>query len=308
MTVPLAATERLEPAVLAAAGLTVALWGGTPLVTKLAVGGVDAAAVGALRTLLAGALALPILLLCRLRFPAKREARSLLVIAALGGFVFFPILFSLGQARTTTAHGALILAVLPVLTGLMAAAVERRLPSRRWCVGAAIAGVGTLILISGQFDLVLTGADPLGDLLILLGAAGASAGYVAGARAARFSGAWAVTFWGLAIGGLALLPVAPLLLSNARLPEADVAVWACLIYLAAGSSILAYAAWYWALGRGGIGRVGVTQYFQPLVSLSLAILVLGEALRWPTLLAAVLILGGVLFATRAATPRAADPR
>lgn len=297
-----AAAQRLDWPVLAAAGFTVAVWGATPMFTKLAVAGLDGLAVGSLRTLLAGLLALPILALGRLKLPAMGQGRGLLVVSALGGFVLFPLLFSLGQSRTTTAHGALILAILPILTGLIAAALERRWPAGRWWLGAAIAGLGTLLLVLGRFDLSLAGADPLGDFLILLSALAASTGYAAGARAARFAGTWAVTFWGLALGGLVLLPLSPFLISGAQLVGADPGIWACLIYLAAGSSIVAYAAWYWALDRGGIGRIGLTQYFQPLVGLALAVLVLSEALTWPILLAGLMIVGGVVLAGRPSQP------
>lgn len=302
MSLPADSAQRLGLAVLAAAGFTVAIWGATPLVTKLAVAGLDGLAVGMMRTLLAGLLVLPILVLGRFAFPAG--VRGLLAVSALGGFVLFPLLFSLGQSRTTTAHGALILAILPVLTGLIAAAVERRWPAGRWWLGAVLAGLGTLLLVSGRFDLAQAGADPFGDLLVLLGALSASAGYVAGARAARSAGAWAVTFWGLALAGLILLPLSPFLLPFAELADLRPDIWACLIYLAAVSSIVAYAAWYWALARGGIGRIGLAQYFQPLVGLALAVLVLQEALSWPVLLAGLMIVGGVVLAGRGGAPRA----
>ena len=66
--------------------------------------------------------------------------------------------------------------------------------------------------------------------------------------------------------------------------------------MALASSILAYAAWYWALGQGGIGRIGLAQFAQPLVGVILAVALLGEALTWPMVLAAATILAGVALA------------
>ena len=283
-------------AVFAAAYGAVVLWGATPIVTKLAVAEIDPLAVGLLRTLLAAAVALPLIVLGRLKPPASRAGRAYLAVSALGGFVIFPLLFSLGIARTTAGHGALLLGVLPVLTGLIAALLERRVPGGRWWLGCAVALAGTAVLVGERFDLSLSDGSTLGNLLVLGSAVAAAAGYVTGARAAREAGTWPVTLWGLVLGSIALLPVLPFVLAPDNLAGVGATAWTAVIYLALASSIVAYAAWYWALGRGGIGRTGLAQFVQPLVGLVLAVVLLGEALSGGMMLAAALILAGVALA------------
>ena len=300
--VPPVLDPRRRAAVVAAALLAVGFWGATPIATKLAVAGLDPLAVGLLRTLLAGLLVVPLLALSRLAPPRTPAGRALLAVSALGGFVLFPLLFSLGLGLTSAAHGALILALLPITTGLIAAAVERRWPGARWWLGAGLAAAGTVWLVGGRFDLSDSGANLTGDLLVIASALAASTGYVAGARVVREAGTWSVTFWGLAIGGLVLLPVLPLATSPAELVRADSGVWLSLLYLAGGSSILAYAAWYWALGQGDVGRTGLIQFAQPVISLVLAAAVLGEPVTWPLVLAAAVIIGGVALARSGARP------
>ena len=291
-------------AVLAAALLAVTLWGATPIATKLAVAGLDPLAVGLLRTLLAGILVAPLVLAGRLAPPRSAAGRGYLAISALGGFVLFPVLFSLGLGLTSAAHGAVILAILPVLTGLIAAAVERRRPRPRWWLGALLAFGGTLFLIAARFGPSGAEASLIGDLLVLASALAAAAGYVAGARVAREAGTWSATFWGLLLGGLVLLPLLPLVITPGDLTAAPASIWLSLLYLSAVSSILAYAAWYWALGQGDIARTGLIQFLQPVVGLVLAAVMLGELLSWPLLLATALILGGVLLAQGGARPQA----
>ena len=63
--------------------------------------------------------------------PPGRRARRLLAVSALAGFVFFPVVYTVGQERTSGLHGVRILAGLPVFTGLYAAAVARRFPAGR---------------------------------------------------------------------------------------------------------------------------------------------------------------------------------
>ncbi|MCH7793852.1 MAG: DMT family transporter [Proteobacteria bacterium] len=285
-----------QMAVFAAAYGAVVLWGATPIVTKLAVAQIDPLAVGLLRTLLAAVVALPLIVLGGLKPPASREGRAYLAVSALGGFVIFPLLFSLGIALTTAGHGALLLGVLPVLTGLIAALLERRVPGGRWWLGCAVALAGTAVLVGERFDLSLSDGSSLGDLLVLGSAVAAAAGYVTGARAAREAGTWPVTLWGLVLGSLALLPFLPFMVSPDNLAGAGTGAWTAVLYLAVASSIVAYAAWYWALGRGGIGRTGLAQFAQPLVGLVLAVAFLGEALTWAMVLAAAAILAGVALA------------
>jgi drug/metabolite transporter (DMT)-like permease len=147
----------------------------------------------------------------------------------------------------------------------------------------------------------LTGGDAaglVGDVLVLVSSVAAAAGYVTGARAARATGTWAVTLWGIVIGALVFLPVLPFLPAWSVLSAAIAVAWGGVLYLAIVSSIIGYAAWYWALGRGGIGRTGLTQFLQPLIGLVLAVAILGEAVTWPMVVAAVAILGGVAWARR----------
>ena len=288
------------PLVIAAAGGAMLIWGATPIVTKLAVADVSPLAVGMLRTLCGALFALPLLAAARARFPARRGARAALAVSAMGGFVLFPLLFSLGLGRTSAGHGALLLGILPVLTGLIAALVERRLPGGRWWLGCAVALAGTVLLVGARFGLGSEGVTWQGDALVLASTLAVASGYVAGAHAAREIGTWPTTLWGLVLGGAVLVPLVPFAISPAEVLAAPPLALGALAYLGLVTSILGYAAWYWALDRGGIGRTGLAQFLMPPIGLALAVAVLGEALTWPMLLAAAAILGGVALARKKA--------
>ena len=135
--------------------------------------------VASLRTVLAGLVAIPLLARSAQRPPADRVSRKLLVVSAAAGFVVFPVLFTVGQARTSALHGVMILAALPIGTGAYASLVARRVPPAAWLAGSGVALVGEVVLIGGR------GArerrDAGGDLLVAAAALCVSAGYVAGA-------------------------------------------------------------------------------------------------------------------------------
>jgi len=66
------------------------------------------------------------------------------------------------------------------------------------------------------------------------------------------------------------------------------------------SSLVGYALWFWALGHGGIARIGSLQFAQPVMTLVLATLILAEAVTSTLVLSGVIILAGTWLAQRRA--------
>lgn len=289
-----------------AALAAVCLWAGTVAVTKVAVTALDPLAVALLRTLVAGLLALPLAVASLALRPRGLRTWRRLSVSGLGAYVLFPILFTLGMAQTSGVHAALIMAGLPVFTGLFSAAFERAWPGRRWWLGTGVALAGTawLILGQGRND---GGASLTGDLLVLVGCLASSFGYVVGGRAARDISAWQVTLWGLVLASVLLLPLLAWTdLSGLAGSGSD--IWLSIAYLALASSLLAYALWYWALARGDMARTGAIQFLQLPIALGLAALILGEALTLTLLVTGAVILAGVWLAQTAKRPARADTR
>lgn len=293
------ALARAGSGAVLAAGVAVLIWGGTPIATRIAVDTIDPAMVGMLRTLLA-ALAAPLLLLAlRLPVPTRDGTRPLLAFSGLCAFVLFPVLFSIGIGYTTASHAGLILAMQPIFTALAAHLVEKTLPSRRWAAGAALAAAGTFALVHFRIGIAESTADSwIGDLLILVAGFLASIGYVGGGRAARRFPALGVTLWGLMIGGVALIPLFAWRAGSIDWSAGTLSSWTGVVYLAFAVSSLGYLLWYWALARGGIARIGTLQFLQPVASLILAVLILGEAMSLPLAACAAVVLAGTIFAHR----------
>ena len=289
---------RLEAATVAAAGVAVLAWGLTPAVTKLAVAEIDPLTVGMLRTVVAMVPGLPLALALRLPLPARPGDWGLLAVSAACGFVGFPLLFGLGVNLTTTAHVALIMAALPILTGLFGALVAGRWPGPLWRLGAALALAGEVVLVGARFGFEEPGASLEGDLLTLAACTVAAVGYIAGSRLSPRIGTWATTFWGLSLGGVALLPLVALRLDATDWAAVGPVGWNAVAYLALFSTVVAYVCWYWALAMGGTARAGSIQFAQPVVALAAAVTAMGEAMTLPLALAAVAILAGIAIARR----------
>ncbi len=213
--------------------------------------------------------------------------------------MLFPIIYTVGQQRTSALHGVMILAALPIFTGAYAAAVFRRAPRRAWLVGCAFALVGEVVLITGR-GASASHATLAGDLLVLAAALCVSAGYVAGAMLPpRGLSSRATTFWGVVLGTVVVAPLTISLLARDGIPEAGAKAWGSVLFLAVVTSILGYIGWYWALDRGGIGNIATLQFLQPISGFVLAALVLGEHVTTPLAIGSALIVGGIVIAQRA---------
>jgi drug/metabolite transporter (DMT)-like permease len=286
--------DRREARVVYAATLfALLLWAGTPIANKIAVGQIDPATAGLLRSAIAGVLCALLARALKLPFPKNRSQRALLLTSGFASFAAWPALLSAGLGLTTANHAALLIATIPVFTGLIAAAVDRSRPGGAWLLGVAIALGGTFVLIGVRGG----SASPVdgsvvGDLVIFVGVIACAGGYVAGGKLAPAIGTFATTFWSLGVTSIALVPVILW-----RWPRTDWAAvglgsWSAIGYMAICSSLLGYLAWFWALGRGGIARVSAWQLGQPVLTVVLAALLLGERLSASLVVAGVAVLGG----------------
>jgi drug/metabolite transporter (DMT)-like permease len=289
----------MSPIVILAALAAVILWGASPVAAKVAVADFSPFSVAVLRTFLGGALAVPVALALKVRWPAPRRLQGLLLLSAFCGFVAFPMLFTFGVRLTSANHASMILASLPIFTGAIAMGWDRRPPTRIWILGSLIALVGEVILIGGRTGGGAGQATIAGDALVLLSNCFASLGYVAGGRLQQAGyPSTGTTFWGAATMALVLAPLVPMLWVRGDFAVASVPAWSAIAYLAVVVTILGYVLWYWALGRGGIARVGLIQFLQPLSGIVLAAVLLHETVSLSFLLASALVLLGVWLAMK----------
>jgi len=289
-------------AVSLAGGGAILLWSGTAIANKIAVAYMDPMTAGVLRSMLAGLVAVGIVLAVRLPRPGSRAQWGLLLVSGISSFAVWPMLMSLGLGHTTANHTVLIMAILPALTGLLGSGLERRLPGRGWWLGIGIAMAGTVYLIfSRSRGALLTEAGgTAGDLIVFVGTLVCAVGYVAGGRLAPAIGTWSTTLWGLSAALVVLIPAFVLRMGLTDWASVGTEGWSAIAYMTLLSSLAGYAAWFWALGHGGIARIGSWQFMQPVLSVLLAAALLGEAITPRLAAAAATILLGTALAQRRA--------
>jgi drug/metabolite transporter (DMT)-like permease len=261
--------------------------------TRVAIGGFSPLFIGSGRAVVAAVLAAIVLTLARQTLPSAAHWPRIAVVAA-GVVVGFPVLTSYALTSTPASHAAVVIALLPAVTAVVAVlrAGERPGPAFWFfSVAGAIAAVVFALLHGGGLG-ELHGAD-----LLLLGAVVAGAvGYAEGGLLAREIGSWQTVSWALVLSAPLMLTLSGVAVAR-QAPSGTAVEWACFGYLSAVSMYLGFFAWYRGLAIGPMARVSQVQLVQPVLSICWAGLLLGEQIGWLTFaggLAVIACAGGAV--------------
>ncbi len=235
---------------------------------------------GAGRAVVAAALAAAALLITRQHLPRGSQWLRLSVVAA-GLVLGFPVLTSYALAEATASHSAVVIALLPAATAVVAV-LRTAEPTRPafWCATAAGATAAVVFAaLHGGGAEGLTGAD----LLLVLAVVVAAFGYAEGGLLARELGAWQTISWALVLAAPVMTGLTAFSLTQ-HTPAGTVWQWTAFAYLGVVSMFLGFFAWYRGLAMGPITRVSQIQLTQPVMSICWAALILGEQLTWLTVI------------------------
>ena len=277
--------------------LTVAIWSANFVVVKAAIGELGPLTFTAARYVVA---TVTLFLLVRWRLgPVRPPARLAVALMALGmlGFGGYQVLWSIGLTQITAGDSALIIAVSPVLTVLLAGAVGMDRVTTPKVAGALIAFAGVAVVVAAGHELSL-GASLIGDLLTL-GAAVLWAIYtVVGTRMLRQVDPLQATAWAVLGGTLFLLPFG--LFNVMTSPPAVVSLPAvvALLYSGALAAAVANVLVFNAIRLIGPARVTVSQFLVPAGAVVLGAIFLAEPVGVAQVVGGAIIVLGVWLTRR----------
>ena len=285
-------SQRLGWQVWAALGLVYLIWGSTYFAIRIAVRTLPPLYSASARFLLAGAILIGLAAVTRqLRGVGRRgvllaAVPGILLVAGGNGAVV------LAERTIASSFAALVVALSPLLMAVMTMGLNRRITSGRALLGLVLGLAGLVLLIRPQPGGHL---DPVGVSLILLSPISWAAGSVFAGRRPTGMGAAATSGFQmlaggvvLGLGGLVTREPAPVL-NTAAAPS----LWA-LLYLLVFGSLVGFSAYSWLLGKAPISLVSTYAYVNPVVAITLGVAFLGEPFGWGELVAAAVILGGVV--------------
>ncbi|TQM15861.1 DMT family transporter [Pseudonocardia kunmingensis] len=294
-TTPVVApASRHRWSALAAVSVTVLAWA-SAFVAIRAVGEVYQPGPLTLGRLLVGSLALGAGLLVTRRWvwPTRREW-ALVALCGLSWFTVYNIALNAAEQSVDAGTTAMLVNVGPILIALFAGLwLGEGFP--RWLVIGALVAFGGAVLV-GAATSNAERADLLGVLLCLVAAVTYAIGVLAQKPVLRRLPALQVTWLACTIGAVVCLPFAPALATE--LAAAPAAATAGLVYLGAVPTALAFSTWAYALARMDAGRLGVTTYVVPPITVVMSAVLLGELPAFLAIVGGAVCLVGVALSRR----------
>lgn len=292
-----AGAGRLPDVVLILANV---LYGTSYVASRIALDAIPPATLALIRLLLA--IALLTALAPRGERVPRRSRGDRWRIAWMGilGFTAAYALAHWGVNLSTVTNAALLIVVEPIAVIALSPLLLRERLGRREAGGAALALLGTILVVVNGVPGVTERIAPhwQGDvLLVLSGVAFASYTLIGRDVLARHA-PFAVTLWSIVWGTVAIVPLAAAeWLGGERLVLTPAAI-AATLYLGLVISGVGYLVWNWAIQRVEAPHAAVFLTIQPVVGACLGMLFLGEAVTRFTLAGGALIVVGLVLTVR----------
>jgi len=251
------------------------------------------------------------LVLAPFALPGVLAARSALLrgagvlfLLSLTGVALFQSLVYLGLRTTTTVNAVLLNSSGPIFMLLCSWVIEREHGTRRQVAGMLISLVGILVILSrGELGSLLALDVYPGDGWILLAMPMWGLYSVLLKRRPPELGGVEFLFVISLVGLILLAPFAALeaVLSPPRWPGPAAA--AGVVYVALFASVGAFICWNRGVAIVGANTAGFTLHLLPAFGTVLAMIFIGERFHLFHAAGIIIILAGVIVATRAATSR-----
>lgn len=274
-------------------------WGSSYLFIRIGVRQLSPVDLVALRVTV-GALTILVIALAvrRLQRITRQELGIAFILATLNTTIPF-ILISWAEKTVPSGLTAVLNSTTPIFSVLIAGALlhDERITASR-LGGVAVGFIGVVLLASRD----LSGAGVNWAGLISQGAVVAAAALYAVSAVLTRTTLRGVHWMTLATYALCIAAAECLLLSafsglpslRSLHPSSVIAV----LWLGVLGSGLAYLLYYFIIGSWGASRATLVTYVIPVISIALGAIFLGETLEWKVLVGSVLVIAGVVLASR----------
>ncbi|SIO28922.1 DMT family transporter [Halodesulfovibrio marinisediminis] len=293
---------------MACALLATMLWAGAFVVARLAVGQISPMTLGASRWFIA------LLILCTFTLPrVKKEwpvAKKFLpqiIAAALTGVAAYSPLSYFAAQTTSAINLSLISVTTPIFIVIISSAMGQKQSLNTW-LGCTIALLGSFYLVcNGEIDRLMGLQFASGDILMLLAAVGFAVYSLILRKIPE--GLSQLTIMTL-MSFFAVLMLIPCVIWESTQPtmvfNMNGVVFFSIVFSAVCSSIIAWFTWNIGLQHAGPATSGMIYYSLPLWGGLFAFVFLGETMGMVHLVSGVLIIGGIVWASRSPKPVASE--
>ena len=220
----------------------------------------------------------------------RRHAAAYLLLGLIG-ITAFNLLFFYGLQSTSANSAALIMAINPLITTLLAAVFLGERPTARHLVALPVALLGVAVVISeGSLDKLISMRVAHGDLLMLAASLSWALYNILGRRFMPQGSAMANTTWIVAAGATLLTLIA--IASGSHVGALDIKAGLALAVMVVGGTVLAYLFWSIGIMRLGAARTAIFLNLVPVFAILIGT-TLGKPPTPAQLIGGLLVLGGV---------------
>ncbi|QUG40533.1 DMT family transporter [Psychrobacillus sp. INOP01] len=274
-------------------------WGANVSLLKYMVEEVQPVTLTAFRIFVAGLVVLPILWKMKLlRKPTSSEWKYIL-LGTLTNVVAHHYFLNIGLSITSATHGGLILGTGPMLTAISAAIILKYFPSKFQWLGLIIGltGVAVSILVGSE----TMGAN-LGDFYVFLAILVQVLSFMVVSKASKTLDPRLLTVYMLLIGAVILFVISLIQEPGAikQFAETTPTFWTVFFASAVVSTAIGHLIYNYAVGQAGATKAAIFMNLNPLFSLIISALFLGEVLHLNHFLGLILIVAGVMLGSGAA--------
>lgn len=244
------------------------------------------------RSSLGGMCALLLFAFTKPKLPTKNQLIRLCVMA-LGVVYGFPLFVSLAMKTLPSAHGGIVLGVLPLATAVVGALRFNERPSLAFWITAVM---GSLLVIT-YASLNGSGGLSSEDWLLFVAIASASIGYSEGGKLSEEMSSVEVISWALVL----TLPINIFLTYqyiDFEISAVSTSAIISFVYVGLISMYIAFFFWYRGIALGGVARVGQVQLLQPFLTLVGAYFLLDEQITAMNIGFALCVLAVVVLGKR----------
>jgi drug/metabolite transporter (DMT)-like permease len=244
------------------------------------------------RSSLGGICALLLFAFTKPKLPTKNQLIRLSVMA-LGVVYGFPLFVSLAMKTLPSAHGGIVLGVLPLATAVVGALRFNERPSLAFWITAVM---GSLLVIT-YASLNGSGGLSSEDWLLFVAIASASIGYSEGGKLSEEMSSVEVISWALVL----TLPINIFLTYqyiDFEISAVSTSAIISFVYVGLISMYIAFFFWYRGIALGGVARVGQVQLLQPFLTLVGAYFLLEEQITAMNIGFALCVLAVVVLGKR----------
>ncbi len=295
---------HLSPGILALI-LAHTIWGINFIVAKVTLQEIPPYSLSFLRFFLALILLLPFILIERKKMKFDLKDLPYLLLAGVFMTTFNIALFYEGIIRSNPIDASVLSMIVPIVSLLIGWSILKEKIFTVNLVGLGFGLIGSLIVLGVPQYLAGIGSlnsssNLFGNLLLILSAVF----FVIGASISRFylkkySSLLITTGMFITAALVFLLPAINEYLKNPTWVNnvSGLGIFG-LIYIVIASSISAFFLFEWGLMKLGVIKADLFQYIEPLIATSLAVIILGENLKYSLIIGGVLIGLGVYWGTK----------